>query len=117
MNAKNAKLLRKIAMNASTPGEPLRQLVQFSQIAYGVDEKGNVVRRHSVCAVNNPDTFRGRYRNLKSGRTIDRKRILVEKVRNDAPRERPTVTTPTVKPQKSWLQRMSEKFNHVFHRS
>jgi len=80
MNAKTAKLLRRSALESSLPGEPLRQLVQFAQICnpwYNPVTK-KTEPRQTVCAVNNPLSFRGRYRNLKSGRTIDMSRIVKE---------------------------------------
>ncbi len=72
MNAKKCKELRKLAMSQSPTNEPLRQLVQYAQIAYDAQGK----RRTAIAAVNNPESFRGRYRNHKSGRTIDRKRLV-----------------------------------------
>jgi hypothetical protein len=70
MNAKTCKLLRKTAMASSLPGEPIRQLVGFAQLTNGVHKD-----YHPIGAVNNPRSFRGRYRNLKSGRVIDPRRM------------------------------------------
>ena len=64
MNDKKAKALRKQAMDASSTGEPLRQLVQYRQTG------GN------ICGVNHPQTFRGRYRMLKKRRALNPKHIV-----------------------------------------
>jgi hypothetical protein len=77
MNLKEAKLLRKTAMSMSLPGEPKSQLVMSKQQCnpwYNSVTKKTETRT-AYCAVNNPHSFRGRYRNLKSGRSIDVRRI------------------------------------------
>lgn len=66
MNAKTCKELRKTA-RAITVGRPERQLVQY------------VNPNKSISAVNAPGTTRAVYREMKSGRTIDPKRIVMEK--------------------------------------
>ena len=122
MNGSKAKSLRRAAMLSSLEGEPLRQLVQFAQICnpwFNPTTKKSEPRR-TVCAVNSPLSFRGRYRNLKSGRTIDTKRIVVEQTmtRGKQPVTHRTVTAatdlnrPVVKP--TLFQREVMRFNRVF---
>lgn len=119
MNAKKAKELRTIAMNSLLPGEPLRQLVLFKQVCTprtGPDGKTYTPVAHG--AVNNPKTFRGRYRNLKSGRVIDTKRI--EAAAKDIEFIRTSTTTaqqaqPT-HPKPNWLQKLAQKLAQKFSR-
>lgn len=75
MNAKKCKRLRRIARSLSNVGEPLRQLVMFKQLCTPVVIDGKTRDRTTFGAVNNPNTFRGRYRTLKNKRTIDVRRI------------------------------------------
>ena len=75
MNAKKCKELRRTARFTSNPGESLRQLVGFAQLTNGQHDKPGMPKYQPISAVNNPQTFRGRYRNLKSGRVIDPRRM------------------------------------------
>ena len=120
MNAKTCKSLRGLAMGQSLPGEPLRQLVQYRQETNGKRDKPGQPPYRPIGAVNNPKSFRGRYRNLKSGRIIDEKRILVEQTFTHGKQMVTHTTTagPPVskatKPKMNWLQKMSSKFNRIF---
>jgi len=117
MNAKTCKSLRGLAMGQSLPGELLRQLVQYRQETNGKRDKPGQPPYRPIGAVNNPKSFRGRYRNLKSGRIIDEKRILVEQTFTHGKQPVQVTHTTTVKPQTikpNWLQKMSSKFNRIF---
>lgn len=95
MNAKTCKELRKTA-RAITVGRPERQLVQYRQQANPVYDPvaEKMVPRHAVCAVNMPGTTRAVYREMKTGRTIDPKRIVREKQKQ--PQQTATFTTSPV---------------------
>ena len=110
MNAKKCKALRKQAMLLSTPNEPLRQLVQYAQIAY--DAKGK--RREAIAAVNNPESFRGRYRSMKSGRSIDPKRLVTasQYTNKDG---KSTSTQPSTEHESFW-QKLKAKLAKMLHR-
>lgn len=116
MNAKKCKALRKQAMLLSTPNEPLRQLVQYAQIAY--DAKGK--RREAIAAVNNPESFRGRYRSMKSGRSIDPKRLVVHSLptysetTSKTPSKTPSAASPTQ--QQTFWQKLKAKLAKMLHR-
>lgn len=107
MNAKHVKQLRKTATFESNAGEPKSQLVMFKQQCtprMGPDGKTHTPT--AFCAVNNPFTFRGRYRTLKSGRSIDVKRIEAAAVMLEQ------YSKP--QPKQNWLQKMAQRFNRVF---
>lgn len=101
MNAKTCKELRKTA-RAITVGRPERQLVQYAN------------PNKSISAVNMPGTTRYVYRNLKTGRTIDPKRIVMEKVKNDTTHtttavEREVVKESFVQKAKTWFRTFLNK--------
>lgn len=108
MNAKKCKELRKLAMSQSPTNEPLRQLVQYAQIAYDAQGK----RRTAIAAVNNPNTFRGRYRSMKSGRTIDPKRLVVHSL----PTYNETTSTASSTQQQTFWQKLKAKLAKALHR-
>lgn len=106
MNAKKCKELRKLAMSQSPTNEPLRQLVQYAQIAYDAQGK----RRTAIAAVNNPESFRGRYRSMKSGRNIDPKRLVM------ASQEKQYTSTAPLAQQQTFWQKLKAKLAKALHR-
>jgi hypothetical protein len=107
----------------SLPGEPLSQLVMFKQLCNPwfnpITKKTEP--RTAYCAVNNPRSFRGRYRNLKSGRFIDTKRIdaagrdmEARKVMHTTTATQPHADRPHTPQKPNWLQKMAARFNRRF---
>jgi hypothetical protein len=130
MNAKHAKLLRKTARNESPAGEPVSRLVMFKQLCnpwYNPTTKKSEPRT-AYCAVNSPFSFRGRYRNLKSGRVIDIRRIEAAGREIEAYQARVAAAEAAgevdgskhyakggvTPPKKNWLQKMAARFNRTF---
>ena|SRR3990172_5661483 len=124
MNLKQAKELRKIAMRASASGEPMRQLIMYKQLTTPtVNRAGETYVPTRYCAVNNPNTFRGRYRTLKNGRAIDMRRVEMAMHDIKASARRATEVpsdlyarggVSQVKPKQSWISKMVDKFNRIF---
>lgn len=101
MNAKTAKLLRKVVRESSPVGEPkvLHAGVKQMLTPRFNPNTGRTEQGFTVGVINHPDSFRGRYRNLKSGRTTDRKKIVSLPTREPSKKKvnfTSTITDPKV---------------------